>query len=167
MYNQFLDAREKLKNVEPLQKILDAFFRNCRTFVKHHLFDQVWWLGITARMHQKNFTGCVCFRSYQLRALPFCHAWRHVSAANDFPDAYEKFGSLSYHESNLSLIARETMRLLLNHQLIPITMQPKSISLEQICSKRSQGIAISSLHCLLYSTSKNKDLKKISKSALW
>ena len=91
MYNQFLDAREKLKNVEPLQKILDAFSRNCRTFVKHHLFDQVWWLGITARMHQKNFTGCVCFRSYQLCALPFCHAWRHVSAANDFPDAYEKF----------------------------------------------------------------------------
>ena len=42
MYNQFLDAREKLKNVEPLQKILDEFSRHCTTFVKHHLFDQVW-----------------------------------------------------------------------------------------------------------------------------
>ena len=80
MYNQFLDAREKLKNVEPLQKILDEFSRNCTTFVKHHLFDQVWRLGITARMHQKNSTVCVCFRSCQLCALPFRHAWRHASA---------------------------------------------------------------------------------------
>ena len=57
------------------------------------------------------------------------------------------------------------MRLLVNHQLIPIAIQPKSISLEQICYKRSQGIAVTSLHCLLFSTSKNKDLKQISKSA--
>ena len=68
-------------------------------------------------------------------------------------------------ETNLSLIARETMRLLVNHQLIPIAIQPKSISLEQICYKRSQGIAVTSLHCLLFSTSKNKDLERISKSA--
>ena len=74
-----------------------------------------------------------------------------------------KFSSLSYHKSNLSLIARETMRLLVNHQLIPIAIQPKSISLEQICYKRSQGIAVTSLHCLLFSTSKNKDLKRILK----
>ena len=40
--NQFLDAREKLKDGEPLQKILDEFSRNGRTFVKHHQFDQVW-----------------------------------------------------------------------------------------------------------------------------
>ena len=57
------------------------------------------------------------------------------------------------------------MRLLVNHQIIPIAMQPISISLEQICYKRSQGIAVTSLHCLLFSTSKNKDLKRISKSA--
>ena len=57
------------------------------------------------------------------------------------------------------------MRLLVNHQLIPIAIQPKSISPEQICYKRSQGIAVTSLHCLLFSTSKNKDLKQISKSA--
>ena len=31
---------------------------------------------------------------------------------------------------------------------IPIAIQPKSISLEQICYKRSQGIAVTSLHCL-------------------
>ena len=37
--NQFLDAREKLKVGELLQKILDEFSRNDRTFVKHHQFD--------------------------------------------------------------------------------------------------------------------------------
>ena len=68
-------------------------------------------------------------------------------------------------ETNLSLIARETMRLLVNHQLIPIAIQPQSNSREQICYRRSQGIAVTSLHCLLFSTSKNKDLKRISKSA--
>ena len=57
------------------------------------------------------------------------------------------------------------MRLLVNHQLIPIAIQHKIISPEQICYKRSQGIAVTSLHCLLFSTSKNKDLKQISESA--
>ena len=60
------------------------------------------------------------------------------------------------------------MRLLVNHQLIPNAIQPKSISYEQICYKRSQGIAVTSLHCLLFPASKknkNKDLKRISKSA--
>ena len=72
--------------------------------------------------------------------------------------------SLSYYESNLSLIARETMQLLVNHQFIPISVQPKSISLEQICYKSSQGITVISLHCLPFSMSKNKDLKRISES---
>ena len=71
-----------------------------------------------------------------------------------------KFSSLSYHESNLSLIARETIRLLINHRLIPVAMQSKSISLEQICYKRSQGIVVTSLHCLLFSTSKSKYLQR-------
>ena len=84
-YNLFLDTWEKLKNVEPLQKIMDEFSRHGRTFVKHHLFVQVWWLGITARMHQKNSIVYICFRSYQLRALPFCHAWRHASACEWLP----------------------------------------------------------------------------------
>ena len=57
------------------------------------------------------------------------------------------------------------MQLLVNYQLILIAIQPKSISLEQICYKLSQGIVVTSLHCLLFSTSKNKDLKRISKSA--
>ena len=48
------------------------------------------------------------------------------------------------------LIARETKLLLVNHQLIPITIQPKSISLEQICYKKPQGIAVTSLHCLVF-----------------
>ena len=47
----------------------------------------------------------------------------------------------------------------------PIAMQPKSISLEQICYERSQCIAVTSLHCLLFLTSKSKDLKRISKGA--
>ena len=62
-----------------------------------------------------------------------------------------KFSSLSYHEPNLLLIARETMRLLVNPKLIPIAIQPKSISLEQIrYYKRSQDIAVTSLYCLLF-----------------
>ena len=71
-----------------------------------------------------------------------------------------------FDESNLSLITLETMRLSVNHQLIPIAIHPKSTSLEQICYKRSQGIAVTSLQCLLFSTSKNKDLKRTSKSAI-
>ena len=57
------------------------------------------------------------------------------------------------------------MRLLVNHQLMQIEIQPKSISLKQIYHERCHGIAVPSLHCLLFSTSKNKDLKRISKSA--
>ena len=48
------------------------------------------------------------------------------------------------------------MRLLVNHQLVPIAVQAKSISLEQICYKRSRGIAVTSLHFLLFATSKAK-----------
>ena len=44
----------------------------------------------------------------------------------------EKLSSWSYHESNLSLIARKTMRLPVNHQLIPIPIQSKIIYLKQI-----------------------------------
>ena len=57
------------------------------------------------------------------------------------------------------------MRLLVNQQLIPIAIQPKTISLEQICYKRSQSVAGTSLHCLLFLTSKNKYLNRISKRA--
>ena len=70
-----------------------------------------------------------------------------------------------FEEWYLSLIAQENMRLLINHQLILMVIHCKSISLEQICYKRSQGIVLTSLHCLLFSTSKNKDRKRISKSA--
>ena len=76
-----------------------------------------------------------------------------------------KFSSISYHESNLSLIARENMRLQVNRLLVSIAIQPKSISLEQICYKIYQSIAVTLLHRLLFSTSKNKYLKRISKSA--
>ena len=58
------------------------------------------------------------------------------------------------------------MRLLVNHQFILIAIQSKSISRDQICYERSQGIVVTSLHCLLFSASKNKDLKRISKSAI-
>ena len=76
-----------------------------------------------------------------------------------------EFSSLSYHELNSSLIAQETIRLMVSHQLIPIAIQFKSISIEQICHKRFQGIGVTSLHFLLLSTSKNEDLKRIPKSA--
>ena len=61
---------------------------------------------------------------------------------HNFPSPFErgKFSSLSYRESNLSLISRETMRLLVDDQPIPIGIQTKSIFLAQICYKRSQGI---------------------------
>ena len=52
----------------------------------------------------------------------------------------------------------------INHQLIPIAIKSKSISYEQTSCNTSQGIAVTSLYCLLFSTSKNKDLKRISKS---
>ena len=58
----------------------------------------------------------------------------------------ETFTSLSYNDLNSSLVARETMRLWVNHQLIPIGIQSKIISLEQIYYKRAQGIAVTSVH---------------------
>ena len=76
-----------------------------------------------------------------------------------------EFNSLSHHELNLLLIAQKTIRLMVSHQLIPIAIQFNSISIEQICHKRFQGIGVTSLHFLLFSTSKNEDLKRISKSA--
>ena len=53
-----------------------------------------------------------------------------------------KFSFFSYHESNLSLIARETMRFLVNNQLNPFPIQCKSISLEHSCYERSQAITV-------------------------
>ena len=77
-----------------------------------------------------------------------------------------KFSFLNYHESKLSLIAREAVRLLVNYQVIPFTKWPKSISLEQRCHCISQAIVVPSLHCLYFSTLKNKDPKRISKIAI-
>ena len=60
------------------------------------------------------------------------------------------------------------MRLLVNHQLIPLPIRPKSISLELSRYERSQAIVgtFVSLHYLLFSTPKNKkDLKRISVNA--
>ena len=56
------------------------------------------------------------------------------SVLSTINDKFDK-SSLSYHKSNLLLLERETTGLLVNRQLIPITIQPKSISLEQICYK--------------------------------
>ena len=56
------------------------------------------------------------------------------------------------------------MRLVVNHQLIPIILQPESIFLDQICNEIGQGIAVTSLHYLLFSAPKNRDLKQIPKS---
>ena len=45
----------------------------------------------------------------------------------------EKFSFLDFCESKLSLMAREIMQLLVNHQLIQFTILPESISYEQNC----------------------------------
>ena len=49
------------------------------------------------------------------------------------------------------------MRLMVNHRLVLIAIQSKSISLEQICYKRSKGIVVTSLHCGLFLTSETKN----------
>ena len=80
------------------------------------------------------------FDEWQLRA-----SW--------FPESFGqgKFSSWSYHKSNLLLSAQETMQLLVNQvnhwliMLVSIVMQPKSISLEQFCCERCQGVAVTSL----------------------
>ena len=45
----------------------------------------------------------------------------------------EKFSFLDFCESKLLLMAQEIIQLLVNHQLVPFTILPKSISLEQNC----------------------------------
>ena len=57
------------------------------------------------------------------------------------------------------------MRLPVDHQFISTAIMPKSISHEQICYKRSQGIVVSSLPCLFFLASKKQRPKRISKSA--
>ena len=64
----------------------------------------------------------------------------------------------------VKFIVNSTRNHAITGQLIPFAIQPKSIPLEQIYYKKSQGITASPLHCLLFSTSKNKGLKRISKN---
>ena len=56
------------------------------------------------------------------------------------------------------------MRLLVNHQLIQIAMQSKSISLEKISYKRSQGIAVTSLYSSFFDVKKQRQ-KRIPKNS--
>ena len=49
-----------------------------------------------------------------------------------------KFSSLSYHESNLWLIAQETMQLLVNYQSTLMAIQPKIISWTNLLWKISR-----------------------------
>ena len=62
----------------------------------------------------------------------------------------------------LSSIAREIVQLLVNHQLIPFSICPKSISLEQSCNEKPPTIVVTSI---LFSTLKKKDLNLIWKIA--
>ena len=55
------------------------------------------------------------------------------------------------------------MRWLVNHQLTPIQIQPKSKSL--LSKSVTKDLNVLPLYCLPFSTSKNKDLQQISKSA--
>ena len=61
------------------------------------------------------------------------------------------------------LIVQEAMQLLVNSQLVPTTMQPKSISFEQICHKRSQGIVVTSLHSLHFRLEKQRPKTNLEK----
>ena len=58
-------------------------------------------------------------------------------------------------------MARDITGLLVNHKLIPIPMQSKRFSLKQSCYERSKVIVVTSVYCLLFSTSINKDLTKM------
>ena len=62
------------------------------------------------------------------------------------------------------IIKQETMRLLVNHQLILIAMKPKSISLEQICYKSSQGIAVTSVQSFFFDVKKQRRKTNLEKS---
>ena len=55
------------------------------------------------------------------------------------------------------------MRLLVNHQLIPIAIQFKSISLEQICYKRSRGIAVTTQLSSFYNVKKQRPKTNLEK----
>ena len=99
-----------------------------------------------------------------------------VSTSNDKFDEWqskERFNFLSplgedsfldYLESVLSLIVREIIRWLFNHQLILFSIRSKSIFLWTKLL-RFQTIVVASVYCLLFSTSKNKDLNWVSKIA--
>ena len=52
------------------------------------------------------------------------------------------------------------MRSLVNHQLISIAIQPKASLVNKSVIKDLIGIVVTSLYCLFFSTSKNKDLNK-------
>ena len=56
------------------------------------------------------------------------------------------------------------MLSLVIRQDIPFVIRPKTISLEQSCYERSQAIVVTSVYCLLFPTSENKDQKWILKS---
>ena len=66
-----------------------------------------------------------------------------------------------YHKSCLLLLALKVIKLLVDNQLIPLPIRPKSISFEESCYKRSQvkKIAVTLLYCLRFSTSKDKGPK--------
>ena len=64
--------------------------------------------------------------------------------------------SFSYHESNLSLVTPQIMRLLINDQFIPFQIRPKSISFEQRSPDllKDLAIVITLLCCPSFLTSK-------------
>ena len=88
-----------------------------------------------------NFWNIKCFAPKLMPIRP----WSHV--------LQEKISFLDYRKS----IYRKFTQL--------FSIRPKFTSLEQSYFERSQVVAVISLYCLHFSTSKNKDLKRISKSA--
>ena len=118
-------------------------------------FLLLWLIAILSKT--KHFNQSICFSNGNRMVS--------IAISEKFEERWAVFKgrhSLSYHESSLSLITGETIRLLVNHQLVTMEIQPKSISLDQACYKSC--FTVTSLHCLLSSTSKNKYLKRISTS---
>ena len=127
MQESISGCRRRTQEQWTTTKILDEFSLNDRTFVKHHLFNQVWWLEITAPMHNKNSTVYICFRSYQLLALPFCHAWRQTSTSKWLPDVYKNFlgrrfvAQLTENSTFLRIDTDKVMEMSLNKDIKVIT----------------------------------------------
>lgn len=74
--------------------------------------------------------------------------------------AWGNFSSISYLQLKFIVNCMKAMRVLVDHQIIPFVVRPKSISHKQSRCKIPQTIAVTSLFCLLFSMSKKIKKKR-------